>query len=490
MHDLERAEIVGRVAGAVDQRPAVRSDEAVGRDGRHAVTFAATSPSSSSFATTTRCGLLRLEAFGVHDDLRIGRRLVRVVDAREALDLTCERLRVEAVHVAPGAFVERRANVDLDEGTVLLHERARVLPRLLVGRDRGDDDRAAVTRDARSDPAEPLDMSVTILLGEAEALREMGANRVAVQILDDVPAAVQLGADVVRDRRLARAGETGEPEGEASTAIRLGLGVLVRVDVLTHAVLSMFVDLVNAALELVRAGPATGALLLVRGRRAGARDAADRAVPRVVQRVGGYLVDVDVRPHPLLVPVGERVDLEDLVALRPLHLRRVDAARRLVAANPRDPGVVRLQRLDERLDLADVAAAVGIALPEVRPLGAMLLGDRRDRRLDELQLVAIDQRVARVVGLAEEEVRVELDRVHAQAELGDHVHEHGRLLLPRAREADARPEELVRPGDQLLGRHGLEVEIRELRLAQRSDGQAAPPSACRRADRGEASRAR
>jgi hypothetical protein len=99
-----------------------------------------------------------------------------------------------------------------------------------------------VTGDARGDPSEPLDVSVTILLGEAEALREVGANRVAVQILDDVPAPVQLGADVVRDRGLPRSGETGEPQGEASTAIRLGLGVLVRVDVLTHFVLSMFVD--------------------------------------------------------------------------------------------------------------------------------------------------------------------------------------------------------------------------------------------------------
>jgi len=52
-----------------------------------------------------------------------------------------------------------------------------------------------------------------------------------------------------------------------------------------------------------------------------------------------------------------------------------------------------------------------------------------------------------IVGIegAEEEVRIEFDRVHAQAELGDHVHEHGRLLLPRARQADARPEEPMRP---------------------------------------------
>ncbi len=149
-----------------------------------------------------------------------------------------------------------------------------------------------------------------------------------------------------------------------------------------------------------------------------------------MERVVRDLVDVDIRPHALLVPVGERVDLEDLIALRPLDLRRLGSARRLVAADAGDPGVVRLERLHERLDLADVAAAVGIALPEVRALGAMLLGDRRDRGLDELQLVLLHERITRVVGLAEEEVRVELDRVHAQPQLGDHVHEHGRLLLP------------------------------------------------------------
>ena len=69
----------------------------------------------------------------------------------------------------------------------------------------------------------------------------MRAHRVAVEVLDDEPAAVHLGADVVRDRRLPGAREPGEPEGEAAAAIGLGLGVLVRVDVLTHAVLSSFV---------------------------------------------------------------------------------------------------------------------------------------------------------------------------------------------------------------------------------------------------------
>src|SRR5262245_7956620 len=51
-HDLECREVVGRVARAIDQRPAVWRDEAVRRRDRHAVTFAGTRPSSSSLATT------------------------------------------------------------------------------------------------------------------------------------------------------------------------------------------------------------------------------------------------------------------------------------------------------------------------------------------------------------------------------------------------------------------------------------------------------
>src|SRR6266487_3083955 len=99
----------------------------------------------------------------------------------------------------------------------------------------------------------------------------------------------------------------------------------------------------DAALELVGAGPAAGALLLLRRDRLGAGDAADRPEADVVQRVVGNVVDVDEGPDALLVPVGERVQLPDLVALGPLHLRGVGAARGLVAPDARDPGVVRLQ---------------------------------------------------------------------------------------------------------------------------------------------------
>src|SRR3989442_6248177 len=133
---------------------------------------------------------------------------------------------------------------------------------------------------------------------------------------------------------------------------------------------------VDSALELVGAGPAAGALLLVRADRARARYAADRAEADVVERVVRDLVDGDVGPDALLVPVREWVQLPDVVALRPLHLRGGRPARRLVAPDSRDPRAVGLERLEERLDPPDVAAAGPVGLPEVRALLPVLLRHR------------------------------------------------------------------------------------------------------------------
>src|SRR2546429_8050408 len=154
---------------------------------------------------------------------------------------------------------------------------------------------------------------------------------------------------------------------------------------------------VNATFELVRAGPAAGALLLVGRGRPGAGNAADRAIARLVQRVVRNLVDLDVGPDALLVPVGERVELPDAVAIRPLQLRRRRAARGLVAADARDPGLIWSERREQRLHLADVAAAIGIRLPEVRALALVLLGDGDHLRGLQRQPVALDQTVARLV---------------------------------------------------------------------------------------------
>src|SRR5882724_6523334 len=218
---------------------------------------------------------------------------------------------------------------------------------------------------------------------------------------------------------------------------------------------------VNATFELVRAGPAAGALLLVGRGRPGAGNAADRAIARLVQRVVRNLVDLDVGPDALLVPVGERVEFPDAVAVRPLQLRRRRAARRLVSADAGDPAVIRFERLQQWLDLADVAAAVRVAFPEIRALALVLLGDRDHLRALEREPVALDKPVARLVALAEEELRVQLDHGDVEPELRDHVHQHRRLLLPRACQAELVAELLVPPAKELLGRHRLEVELRD-----------------------------
>src|SRR6266571_4223337 len=159
---------------------------------------------------------------------------------------------------------------------------------------------------------------------------------------------------------------------------------------------------VDAALELVRAGPASRALVLTRADGTRARDAADRRIARVVQRVVGNLVHVDVRLHALRVPVDERLDLPDAEALRPLDLLGVRASRALLAPNPCDPRVVRLEGTLEWLDLADVAAAIRIALPQIRPLLDGLPRDRDDLGTLEPEAVALHEPVARLVGLLEE----------------------------------------------------------------------------------------
>src|SRR6266566_9621766 len=238
---------------------------------------------------------------------------------------------------------------------------------------------------------------------------------------------------------------------------------------------------VDAALELVRTGPAAGALLLVGRSRAGARDAADRAIPGLVQRVERNLVDLDVGPDALLVPVGERVELPDPVTLRPLELRRSGAARRLIAADAGDPGVVGAERFEQRLNLADMAAAVRIRFPEVRTLALVLLGHRDHLRALELEPVALHQTVPRLVALAAEKLRVELDHGDPEAELRDHVHEHRRLLLPGAGQAELVAVLLVAPAEQVFGGHRLEVELRQSGCDRH---RAAPPLACRRAIQG------
>src|SRR5581483_953608 len=112
----------------------------------------------------------------------------------------------------------------------LLDELARLLAGLPVRGDGGRDHGPSLAGQPRGDPADPLDVRVPVLLREPEPLGEVRADGVAVEVLDDEAAPVELRPDQVGDRRLAGPGQAGEPEREAARADAVRLRVVVSVD--------------------------------------------------------------------------------------------------------------------------------------------------------------------------------------------------------------------------------------------------------------------
>src|SRR2546425_936771 len=177
--------------------------------------------------------------------------------------------------------------------------------------------------------------------------------------------------------------------------------------------------LVDAALELVRAGPAPRPLVLILLDGTRARNAPDRRIARIVQRVVRDLVHDYVRLQASGIPVHDRMDLPDAVPFRPLDPLRICTRERLLAPDAGNPGIVGSQRTLERLDLADVAAAIRVALPEVRALLDRLVRDGDDLGALEPEAVALDETVPRLIGLPEEELRIELDDRDVEPELAE-----------------------------------------------------------------------
>src|SRR5207245_5550526 len=105
-------------------------------------------------------------------------------------------------------------------------------------------------------------------------------------------------------------------------------------------------------------GPATGAVVLAVGHRARAWPAADAGIALIVQGIVRHRVPGNERPHVLLGPGKERIDLHQPELGIPLHHAGRSAMLGLVAANGAKPGIVAHQRLAKRQHLAIVAALV------------------------------------------------------------------------------------------------------------------------------------
>src|SRR5438034_11381487 len=76
-------------------------------------------PSSTLFPYTTLFRSLRHLALRLHDQLGPQRRLVRIGDPGEVLDLAGQRLLVESLDVAPDTLLDRAADVDLGKAADL-----------------------------------------------------------------------------------------------------------------------------------------------------------------------------------------------------------------------------------------------------------------------------------------------------------------------------------------------------------------------------------
>src|SRR6266568_3369994 len=104
--------------------------------------------------------------------------------------------------------------------------------------------------------------------------------------------------------------------------------------------------------------PASGAHVLARNRWTCAGRAADRAVALVVERVVRNITGANDRPHLVLAPVGERVELHDAVRRVVFLQLELGAGDGLVAALAGDPGFLAFERARKRLHLSDMAAAL------------------------------------------------------------------------------------------------------------------------------------
>src|SRR5579864_150582 len=182
---------------------------------------------------------------------------------------------------------------------------------------------------------------------------------------------------------------------------------------------------VQTAFSLSESRPAAGASVLSRLHRPSAMSAANAGVVEIVQRVVGNVVLQRVVPDHLARPIGQWANLNQVELRVPVHLEHPRTFASLIAANGRNPGIEGRQLSPQRLDLAQIAALVGIARPKPRPMFAFLFF-RCEVGVQTLDLdaVLLFDAVHQVVGFGEKKLRVSSEDLHtgidAPRDIGQH----------------------------------------------------------------------
>src|SRR6185503_6686875 len=139
------------------------------------------------------------------------------------------------------------------------------------------------------------------------------------------------------------------------------------------------------------------------------------------------------------------------------ELRGLGPGARIAAPDAGDPAVYGRESAPHGLNLAQAAAAVGVALPElVAVLGGLL------READVVVPVELDperlgEAVAGLVGLREEDVGVEVEEARLGIDRARQVGGHRARFLERAGDVVAGAEVLEHPLQRLGGRASLQI---------------------------------
>src|SRR5262245_17262177 len=192
-------------------------------------------------------------------------------------------------------------------------------------------------------------------------------------------------------------------------------------------------DHVQAALLLLRPGPAAGAVVAALLHGGGARPATDARVALVVKRVVRHVVVNDELPDVVLGPPQERVHFHEVELGVPLDHASGMAVLGLVAANSADPRGVSLNRPAQGHDLAVVAALVRAVDVERAAVLALVLGDGRVRA-DQFDgdPVPLAEALPQLESLGELVAGVQVDHPDGWFDLGEHV-EDGTAFRPESR---------------------------------------------------------
>lgn len=109
----------------------------------------------------------------VHNEVRLSRGLIGVINTSEVLDVTTASSSVDTLAVSLLTELERSSNVDKEEGSGLLNEVAGSLTCILERSNRSGDDSGTSLGQLRGNKGNALDVEITVLASEAKLRREL-----------------------------------------------------------------------------------------------------------------------------------------------------------------------------------------------------------------------------------------------------------------------------------------------------------------------------